>query len=92
MPVDSASFADFNIASGELVARGGAVSGFEVAGEDRRFHPAEAVIRGNSVEVKSAAVASPVAVRYGFCNDCEPTLASRAGLPAVPFRTDDWAK
>lgn len=87
---DGIMVVDFNIASGELVARGGVVSGFEVAGEDRRFYPAEAVIRGNSVEVKNAAVTSPVAVRYGSCNDCEPTLASRAGLPAVPFRTDDW--
>lgn len=82
--------ADFNIAPGELAARGGTLAGFELAGDDHRFYPATAVINGNSVDVSTPEVPAPVAMRYGFCADCEPTLTSRAGLPAVPFRTDRW--
>lgn len=70
--------------------------GFEIAGEDRVFHPAQArVVRheydfSRSVEVRSEAVPRPVAVRYAFRNVPQTDLTNTIGLPAFPFRTDDW--
>jgi sialate O-acetylesterase len=66
-------------------------SGFAVAGEDRVFHPAEARIEGEAIVVTSTAVARPVAVRYGWSNAPAATLRNGAGLPAAPFRSDDWS-
>lgn len=74
----------------ELQWRSGKPIGFEVAGADQRFVVAEARIEGNRVIVWSEAVPEPVAVRYGWDDDVEPTLMNAAGLPAAPFRTDDW--
>jgi sialate O-acetylesterase len=65
--------------------------GFTIAGEDRIWHEATARIDGDSVLVSSAAVPRPVAVRYGWANAPRCNLANREGLPASPFRTDDWA-
>lgn len=68
-----------------------AVQGFEVAGDDHHFHPARAVIKGNSVVVSSDAVARPRAVRYAWSDNPEQAnLVNREGLPVSPFRTDDW--
>ena len=53
--------------------------------------PAEAVIDGESVVVRSPSVANPVAVRFGWHQLAEPNLANKAGLPASPFRTDTWS-
>jgi sialate O-acetylesterase len=64
--------------------------GFEVAGEDKKFHPATATIEGDTVVVTSPEVSKPVAVRYGWRNLPICNLANKAGLPASPFRTDDW--
>jgi sialate O-acetylesterase len=64
--------------------------GFAVAGEDRKFVWAEAKIEGDSVVVWSEAVKKPVAVRYAWANNPECNLYNREGLPAGPFRTDDW--
>ncbi len=66
------------------------VGGFEIAGADRVFHPATATIEGTTVVVRAAAVPQPVALRYAFRNVPNATLANAAGLPAAPFRTDDW--
>ena len=66
------------------------VKGFLVAGADRRFYPAVAVIKGSRLEVSAPQVAEPVAVRYGFCNFFRVNLYNKSGLPAVPFRTDTW--
>ncbi len=66
------------------------VTGFELAGADRVFHPATATIAGASVVVRSAAVPAPVAVRYAFTNAPKASLVNADGLPAAPFRTDDW--
>lgn len=73
------------------------LKGFEIAGKDRIFHPAEAFVvhRGydfsRQVEVRSAAVPRPVAVRYAFCNVVgDVNLTNTIGLPAFPFRTDTW--
>jgi sialate O-acetylesterase len=73
-----------------LVAKGGELKGFAIAGEDRKWVWAEAKIDGNTIVVKSDQVASPKAVRYGWANNPVCNLYNRAGLPAVPFRTDDW--
>jgi sialate O-acetylesterase len=51
---------------------------------------AEAKIEGDEVVISSARVATPVAVRYGWNNNPECNLYNKAGLPASPFRTDDW--
>lgn len=66
--------------------------GFELAGEDRQFYPATAkVVRGvPAVEVTSDKVANPVAVRYAFRNMVRTNLTNTTGLPAYPFRTDQW--
>jgi sialate O-acetylesterase len=67
------------------------VLGFAVAGADRRFVWAEARIEGDRVVVWSDAVPNPVAVRYAWANSPEnPSLYNSSGLPAPPFRTDDW--
>ena len=66
--------------------------GFFVAGEDRKWVGAEAKIEGDSVVVSSAQVAKPVAVRYGWANSPRCNLYNKEGLPASPFRTDDWTK
>ncbi len=63
---------------------------FTIAGADRKFVPAEARIDGESVIVRSDAVPAPVAVRFGWGAADQPNLRNAAGLPAPPFRTDDW--
>jgi sialate O-acetylesterase len=63
---------------------------FLIAGSDRRFVPAEATIRGNTVTVSAAVVPAPEAVRFGWNEVAMPHLVNSAGLPAIPFRTDDW--
>ena len=73
-----------------LVARGGEIKGFTVAGTDKTFAWAKAVIDGDTVIVSSDAVAAPAAVRYGWADNPECTLYNAEGLPASPFRTDDW--
>ncbi|XHR92929.1 sialic acid-specific 9-O-acetylesterase [Mucilaginibacter sp. UC70_90] len=55
-----------------------------------KFHWATAVIKGNKVIVSSPDVKSPVAVRYAWANNPVITLYNGAGLPASPFRTDNW--
>lgn len=64
--------------------------GFTIAGDDRQWYEADARIDGESVIVRSAAVPHPMAVRYGWANSPRCNLANREGLPASPFRTDDW--
>lgn len=66
------------------------VSGFEIAGEDRKFFGADARIEGDTVVVSSSEVAHPVAVRYAWGMNPRPSIYNRAGLPALPFRTDQW--
>ena len=81
----------FQHATGGLVATGGGeLKGFVVAGVDRTWHPATARIVGDTVVVSSPAVAAPIAARYAWENLPTCNLANAAGLPASPFRTDDW--
>lgn len=68
------------------------LKGFYLAGKDRTFHEATAVILKNPlrVEVRCEAVPEPVAVRYSFFNWCESNLTDTFGIPVPPFRSDDW--
>lgn len=70
------------------------VKGFELAGEDHVFHPAEAEIASDnkSVVVKSAEVPAPIAVRYNFHNYADGDLENSYGVPVPCFRSDDWAE
>lgn len=73
-----------------LQARGGTLQGFTIAGADQKFHHATARIEGDSVIVSGPEVETPVAVRYAWGDSPECTLYNKEGLPASPFRTDDW--
>lgn len=74
-----------------LVVRGSSLAEFKVAGVDKAFHEGTAEIDGDGVVVHSESVMEPVAVRYAWSNVVEQlTLFNRDGLPAPPFRTDDW--
>jgi sialate O-acetylesterase len=78
--------------SGLKIREGDKLDEFAIAGADRKWVWAEAKIVGkNRVEVWSPAVAQPLAVRYAFNNNPKhPNLTNETGLPAAPFRTDDW--
>jgi sialate O-acetylesterase len=74
---------------GGLMAKDGPLKTFELAGDDRKFAPADATVDGDTVLVRSAAIAAPKTVRYAWSNypiGCN--LCNAAGLPAAPFRTD----
>ena len=71
-----------------LTARGGALTGFWSAGPDKKFIPAVAEIRGDTVVVTNDRVTTPVAVRYGWADYPVVNLWNKDGLPASPFRTD----
>jgi sialate O-acetylesterase len=64
--------------------------GFAIAGADKKFHWADARIDGDTVVVSHPDVPSPVAVRYAWADSPPCNLFNREGLPASPFRTDDW--
>jgi len=66
------------------------VKGFAIAGDDKKFHWAKAVVKGDAVVVYSSEVPKPIAVRYAWADNPECNLVNSEGLPAVPFRTDDW--
>lgn len=69
----------------------GAAKGFYIAGEDRKFLPADkVVIDGDSILVSNAAIAHPAAVRYAWSNCPDGNLYNAAELPASSFRTDEW--
>ncbi len=81
----------FKHAHGGLEAKGGEpLKGFAVAGEDKKWVWADAKIEGDAVVVHSPQVAKPVAVRYAWADNPTCNLYNKAGLPAVPFRTDTW--
>ena len=80
----------FDYATGGLEAKEGELKEFTIAGSDSNFVPAKAIIRGNTVEVWSDDVKKPQAVRFAWKNVPHPNLYSKAGLPASPFRTDNY--
>ena len=85
---------EFTHTGGGLASRDGApLRAFEIAGPDRKFHPATATIAGNTVEVTAPDVPSPVAVRFAWSMNPDVNFANRNGntyLSAPPFRTDNW--
>ena len=79
-----------NLGDGLAITGDGPLEGFAVAGDDRKFVWADARIEGDKVIVSSSQVGRPVAVRYAWAANPACNLANSAGLPASPFRTDDW--
>jgi sialate O-acetylesterase len=73
-----------------LAAKGDSLTGFTIAGSDRKFVNAYAEIRNDQVVVWHPEVSQPVAVRYGWANYPTGNLWNTGGLPATPFRTDDF--
>jgi sialate O-acetylesterase len=65
-------------------------SEFQIADDDGKFVPAEAMIDGDTVVVAAQGVSSPTQVQFGWHNLADSNLTNRAGLPASPFETNDW--
>jgi sialate O-acetylesterase len=82
----------FDHADSGLMTKGMELTGFTIAGEDRKFVTATATIDGATVVVTSHMVKDPVSVRYGWSANRTCNLYNEAKLPAVPFRTDDWLR
>ncbi|WP_367871239.1 sialate O-acetylesterase [Luteolibacter sp. Populi] len=80
----------FDSIGGGLVAQGGTLKGFAIAGDDKKFVWADAKIDGTTILVSSPQVPQPAAVRYAWATNPEATLFNQEGLPASPFRTDTW--
>ena len=81
---------NFKHTDGGLNAKGGALKGFTIAGADQQWKPAAARLEGDKVIASHPDVKQPVAVRYAWENWPTCNLYNGAGLPASPFRTDDW--
>jgi sialate O-acetylesterase len=89
-PLPGALRLHFTNTDGGLVVKGATLGEFSVAGADRVWRWAEARLEGDTVVVSSPQVPSPVAVRYAWQANPLATLGNGAGLPAAPFRSDDW--
>ena len=81
---------EFDHTDGGLVAKGGELKGFSIAGNDRQWKPAQAEIVGETVVVSSPGVPDPAAVRYAWAENPECNLYNGADFPASPFRSDKW--
>ena len=96
---DGKAVLHFEHLAGGLVAKGDALAdesqrklkGFAIAGPDKQFKWAEAKIEGDTVIVSHPKIDDPKAVRYNWADNPAGNLYTKAGLPASPFRTDDWA-
>ncbi|OQA02646.1 MAG: hypothetical protein BWY69_00949 [Planctomycetes bacterium ADurb.Bin401] len=80
----------FDCTADGLMVKGSELSEFTIAGQDKKFVPAKAIIDGLSVVVSSPKVANPQAVRFCWSNCAVSNLFNSALLPASSFRTDDW--
>jgi sialate O-acetylesterase len=80
----------FTCASSGLVAHDKPVQSLQIAGADRKFFPATARIDRDTLIVSAPEVKEPVAVRYAWSTAPEANLYNGVGLPAAPFRSDDW--
>jgi len=87
---DQAKITFDHVGGGLMTNDGQPPTWFEIAGDDHIFYRAEAEISGDRVMVKSPRVAAPKAVRFGWSQLAIPNLANKEGLPASPFRTDNW--
>lgn len=89
--VGAAVHVRFDHAEGLQCKTGETPTGFAIAGEDRKFHWADAQLNGNdSVVLQCKQVPKPIAARYAWADTPDCNLVNAAGLPAAPFRTDDW--
>jgi sialate O-acetylesterase len=80
----------FSHADGGLIAKGGKLTEFAIAGDDRKWVWADARIEGDTIVVSSPSVTNPKEVRYAWQSNPMATLFNGEGLPAAPFRTDKW--
>jgi sialate O-acetylesterase len=81
----------FDHVDGGLVAHGDSLTGFAIAGQDSQFVWANAKIDDETIVVSHPDIDTPIAVRYAWSDNPECNLYNKVGLPAPPFRTDDWA-
>jgi len=79
-----------NAENGLKAANGDQLKGFAIAGADKKFYWANAVVKGKQIVVNSDKVARPVAVRYAWADNPDANLVGNSGLPASPFKTDNW--
>ncbi|MDP4206941.1 MAG: sialate O-acetylesterase, partial [Bacteroidota bacterium] len=76
---------------GKLNSKAKTIQGFQIAGADKTFYPAKAIIeKDGRIQLISEKVQKPVAVRYCFSNEAMPDLFDTNKLPLAPFRTDKW--
>lgn len=87
---DNSVTVSFDNVENGITSYDAAVTGFELAGEDKIFYPAKTVVRRKSVVLTSDKIAKPVAIRYLFKNFAKAELFSGGGLPISSFRTDEW--
>jgi sialate O-acetylesterase len=80
----------FDYAGTGLAAGANGLNGFEIAGPDKKYHPAQVEIQGKQLLVQSDLVKSPVAVRYAWSNTASASLFNKEGLPASSFRSEAW--
>ena len=80
----------FNHTDGGLKQKEGELNSFVIAGADQKWHWAKSRVEGNTVIVSSPEVPAPAAVRYAWASNPDVILFNGEGLPAGPFRTDDW--
>ena len=91
MKVDKGSiYINFEHTPNGLYTHDKELTSFEIAGEDKVFHQAYAIISGNGVKVWNDQIKNPVAVRYAFKDWAIGHLYNTEGLPVAPFRTDNW--
>ncbi|MDH3583834.1 MAG: sialate O-acetylesterase [Phycisphaerae bacterium] len=81
-----------HVGEGLISKGGGKLEGFAIAGKDGQWRWADARIVGETVQVSHRDIIAPTAVRYAWADNPKFTLYNRDGLPASPFRTDDWPK
>lgn len=83
----------FDHAGSGLAVKGtdGYANGFEIAGADKKFYVAQAIVEGNTMVISHEKISAPVAVRYGWADDASQcNVFNTEGLPMAPFRTDKW--
>lgn len=85
--MDGGMLVSFDHASDGFDVKGDKIVGFEIAGADKKYVPADAEIRGDKIFVRSAEVAEPVYLRYNWTNYGDVTVYSKNGIPLAPFRT-----
>lgn len=84
-------FEKYSVGKGLNTSDGEAPKHFYLAGEDKVFYPADAVIKGNTVVLKCDKVDNPIAVRYAFLTYPITNFENKEGFAAYPFRTDNWS-